>query len=207
MKIAALLTSLLVASFAQASIITNELGAKKIENVTLSTAGTYQTTKMEMVGAGLRKKKVLAMKANVYVAQVFLSSPESFVRTADAAAKTAALSQVAAVQLTFLRAVEAEKVQTSFLDALVANNIDTNAADVKAFLAAVANGGEAESKKTMTILIQKNQGSETLVYEDTAGKVTKVAGNEGLGLKVLSIWLGTPADAELGDCKNQILAQ
>ena len=70
------------------------------------------------VGSGLRSKKVLLANVKVYVAQLLVSSPNSFVRKDREALKSLEDSQTVAMQLSFLRTVEAEKVKISFKEGL-----------------------------------------------------------------------------------------
>ena len=49
-----------------------------------------------------------------------------------------------AIQLHFLRDVDADNVQKSFKEALKANNVSLEDAAVKQFLDSVAKGGEAK---------------------------------------------------------------
>jgi hypothetical protein len=211
MKSLIVLSTLLFSQAAFSGVLQTQAGTKQMEGITLSKSATYSSgtgnVELQMVGAGLRKKKVLVVTAKVYVAQLFLSSPQAFKRTDSEALASASSSQVAAMQLTFLRDVEAAKVQTSFVDALQANNVNTQQADVRDFLAAVNNSGDAKAGKNLTIVVSKDSaGNETLIYEDTVGKVSTVKGTPGLSQKVLSIWLGRPADKELGEAKAQILS-
>lgn len=211
MKTAVLAFSLLISQFAFGSVLNSTLGTKQIEGVTLAQSAKFTSSTgavdLKMVGAGLRKKKVLMMTVNVYVAQLFLSSPDRFTRTDSQALSSAASSNIAAIQLTFVRDVPADKVQTSFMDALQANNVNVQAADVKEFLAAVTNSGDAKAGKNLTIVASRDSaGNESVVYEDTVGKVSTIKGSAGLSQKILSIWLGTPADNELGQTKAQILS-
>lgn len=208
MKALLVLITFLFSHFAMASILEDHLGSKQIEGVTLSQSATFNgQTELKMVGAGLRKKKVLVASVNVYVVQLFLSSPDAFSRTDSSALSSAVKSSTAAIQLTFVRDVPADKIQTSFVDALQANKVNVQEADVKDFLSAVSNSGDAQSGKNLTIVVSKDSaGNETLTYEDNVGKVSTVKGQPGLSQKVLSIWLGIPADAQLGDTKTQILS-
>lgn len=207
----ALLSTLLTLSLtSNAALLQMEQGTRTIEgvNIAKSAQGKLDSKKIELgsVGAGLRWKKVLLMKVKVYVAQLLISSPERFVRKSTEALKSLDDSESVAIQLSFLRSVDADTVQSSFRDALSANKVDMQNPSVKAFLDAVRLGGDADAGSSLTILVTKHSdGSESLIYEDTAGHLTRINGDKGLSQKVFSIWLGTPADDGVASLKNDIL--
>ncbi|UOF00164.1 chalcone isomerase family protein [Bdellovibrio reynosensis] len=193
-----------------AALLKLEKGTRSIEGVNISKSATTEidksTTELGTVGGGLRWKKVLLMKTKVYVAQLLVSSPERFTKKPSDALKSLDDSTIAAIQMTFLRTVEADKVQNSFRDALSINKVDLQNPAIKAFLSAVSNGGDASSGGNLTVLTQKHSdGTETVIYEDTNGKQTAVKGDRGLTQKIFSIWLGTPADDGVASLKNDLL--
>ncbi|MEK2643900.1 chalcone isomerase family protein [Bdellovibrio sp. BCCA] len=197
-------------SSAHASVLKMEKGPRSIEgvNISKSAVATIEKTETQLgtVGAGLRWKKVLFSKVKVYVAELLVSSPQRFVKKGSEALKSLDDSDVVAIRMTFLRTVEADKVQTSFRDALSANKVDTTTPSIKTFLGAVSKGGDAASGGHLTILVKKHSdGSETLIYEDTAGKQTVLVGERGMTQKIFSIWLGIPADDGVASLKNDLL--
>lgn len=194
-------------SFAQ--LLTKELSGKEISGIKLSKSASTRVDQFNVnlvqVGAGLRTKKVLVSNVKVYTAELFVSEAQSIIKSDAEILNTVASVKTAAVQLTFLRNVEAEKVQVSFRDALVANNININSEEVKQLFSYMIAGGEAKDKKNMTFLTNKNpDGSETLYFEDTNGKVGSVTGKE-LTKNIFSMWLGVPADDGLKKLKEEIL--
>ena len=207
----ALLSALLMLSLSSnAALLQLEKGTRTIEgvNIAQSAQGTLDGKKIELgsVGAGLRWKKVLLMKVKVYVAQLLISSPERFVRKSAEALKSLEDSESVAIQLSFLRSVDADTVQSSFRDALSANKVDMQNPSIKTFLDAVRMGGDADAGASLTILVTKHSdGSESLIYEDTAGHQTRIHGDKGLSHKIFSIWLGTPSDDGVASLKNDIL--
>lgn len=199
-------------SMAQASLLKLEKGARSIQGVNISRSAEAtidaQTIHLGTVGAGLRWKKILLTKVNVYVAQLLLENPERFVKTDKDALKSLEDSNTVAIQLTFLRTVDAPTVQSSLRQALLINKVDLNNESVKAFLDAVKNGGDATSGNNMTIVLQKHSdGSETLVYEDSMNKQAEIKSDKGLTQKILAIWLGNPADEGVASCKSDLLSQ
>ncbi|UYL08182.1 chalcone isomerase family protein [Bdellovibrio sp. SKB1291214] len=193
---------------ANAALLKTEAHTSKLENVALSsTASTNidgEDVKLTHVGAGLRAKKVVFVNVKVYVGELFTSDPTKF-KKSDAL--TSVKDQKAiAVQLHFLRDVDAENVQKSFKEALTANSVNIEDASIKQFLDAVNKGGEAKQGKSLTILGSRlKDGSEKISYETTSGTVTEVKGSAGLVEKVFSIWLGKPSDNGVADLKKSIL--
>ncbi|MDG0815752.1 chalcone isomerase family protein [Bdellovibrio svalbardensis] len=201
----------LTCSLAQASLLKLEKGPRTVEGINISQSADAivgdQSVHLGTVGAGVRWKKILLAKLKVYVAQLMVESPDRFIKKDKEALKSLDDSSTVAIQLTFLRTVDAPTVQNSFRDALMANKIDLSHDAVKTFLSAVKNGGDATSGNSLTILIQKHSdGTETLVYEDSTGMQTQVQSDKGLTQKILAIWLGTPSDDGVASCKSDLLS-
>lgn len=208
--IIALATTMALGFSANAALLKLEPGQKSNNGVTISKGGTAtidgKEHELTTVGSGLRSKKVLLASVKVYVAQLLVSSPNAFVRKDGEALKSLEDSQTVAIQLSFLRSVEAEKVKVSFRDAFDVNRVDINSPAIKALLAAVEKGGDATANGTLTFVTNKHSdGSETLVYEDTAGKQAVIKGDKGLTRDVLSMWLGNPADDGIANLKKSLL--
>lgn len=204
------MTSLFATSAFAGLVTTTKASGKSVEGVSVAQEANVnlnnQAIPVSVIGAGLRTKKVLIAKVKVYVAELLSSDASKFVRADGKALASLEESRTIALRMTFLRDVEAEKVQTSFKEALATNQVNTNDAAVSQFLAAVSNGGEAKSGKSLVIVTQKNaDGSESVSYEDTNGKVTTVAGTKGLSAKIMSIWLGKPSDDGVANLKAQII--
>ncbi len=115
--------SVLVSLFAMssfASIIETTLGEKSIENVKIAVKATTnidgRKTDLLIAGAGLRVKKKAFIPIKVYVAQIFVSELQKFVRTEAEALNSLDMMNTAVVQLTFVRNVDAPTVQMSFKD-------------------------------------------------------------------------------------------
>lgn len=200
----------MIAIAADASVLSKENSLQLIEGIQISKTANLEINNqkigMDLVGAGLRSKKVLFTQVKVYVAELFSSDASEFIRTKKDALTSFDKSRTTAIRLTFLRSVDAETVQTSFRDALDANAIDTESAHMSAFLSAVNNGGEASNGKSMVIATQKNADkTETVYYEDTQGHLNTVQGPEGFAKEIMAIWLGEAADPGISELQNQIL--
>lgn len=204
------LLSLLLSLQASASLLTPEGDGPKIEKFKLSSSVTTpiegENVKLSSLGAGLRSKKVVFVNVKVYVGQLFVTSPESFKKTESEALNSLKDQKAVAVQLHFLRDVDAENVQKSFKEALKANKVDLSDSSINQFLDLVAKGGEAKEGKALSILgTTLKDGSEAITYESTSGVSSEVKGSKGFIQKVFSIWLGTPADDGVAALKKSIL--
>lgn len=193
------------------SILQSQPGTKSVEGINVAKTAEADVdgtkTTLTTVGAGLRTKKVVVMTVKVYVAQVLAAEPEKFARTDQGALDSIATQPAAAVQLTFLRSVDAATVQSSFKDALVANKVALNKAEIGAFLSAVSTSGDAQDHKTLTIATSTSAAGDVVVYEGTQGQATTIRGPKGFARDVLSIWLGTPSDDGVAKLKAQLLQE
>lgn len=199
----------LAASVSFADLLTKDFSGNDLSGVKLSKTASMKVDQynvnLTQISAGLRNKKVLVTNVKVYTAELFVSEPSVVVKTDADLLNSVSQAKTAVVQLTFLRAVEADQVQVSFRDALMANNVDVNSAEVKALFSHMVAGGEAKNKGTMTFATNKNtDGTETLYYEDTKGTVNAVVGKD-LTRKIFSMWLGIPADDGLKKLKEEML--
>ena len=165
-----------------------------------------RSTPLKLLGAALRRKKVAIVKIPVYVIELYGTDVADFNRTEDGALASLKSEQTVAVQLHFLRDVDAGQVQSAFQDSLAANNVDQTQTDIVNFLSAVVKCGPAQNGKTYTIVGEKlADGSEVVSYQGTQGDPVSIAGPAGFVSEVMSIWLGNPADAELGSAKSDLL--
>jgi hypothetical protein len=196
--VAVLITLLTSGAYAQS-------GTSQLEGVTLSMNGlTRDGQKLSYIGAGLRSKKVVLVNVRVYVGELFVSDTAKFKKSE--ALKTVADASPALIQMHFLRDVDAEKVQSSFKEALEANKIDLKKPEIQKFLEAVKNGGEAKSGKMLSVYgAKKGDGSEVITYEDSNSKATTVSGGAGFIQEIFAIWLGTPSDGGVAKLKEDIL--
>lgn len=212
----AFVTFCFLAVSAQAEILITVPGNKKIDSVVLAEKATVKTVgaevSVEPLGAGMRKHALGFIKVSVYVAELFSDSPSLYDRSnaSDVKNETALNSilnsSTIALKLSFVRTVDAETVQESFATALKANGVDMTEADVANFLTAVREGGEAKTGKALTMVFQKNSdGTDSLYYESNE-RVSQAIVGQGLTKKVLSIWLGVPADKELAALKVNLIS-
>lgn len=202
------LLTLLLSVNSMAALLTPEGNGEKLEKFTLPASATAtvenETLKLTPIGAGLRAKKVVFVNVKVYVGQLLVSNPESFKK--DDPMGSLKNQKTVAIQMHFLRDVDAENVQKSFKEALKANSVSVDDAAVKQFLDSVAKGGEAKDGKALTVLGSKlADGSEAIIYETTSGNISEIKGPAGFTEKIFAIWLGKPADDGVAQLKKSIL--
>ena len=168
-----------------------------------------QAYPLAVAGSGTRIKKTIIGTIPVYVAQLMVTDASAVVKTDEGILGSVAVQTVSAVRLTFVRDVPASNVAESFLDALDANGVDTAQPEIEAFIELVNQAGAAANGGSLSIVLVKNaDGSETLTLgnQKGGGEFTGSAnGAAGFGQKILSIWLGVPADDGLKSLKCELL--
>ena len=198
--------------FAQAALLTFEDGSKALNGVNLKATATINDKdskptqlKMDILGAGLRTKAVLISEVKVYVAQLFSDNKAAFSRDANTALTSLVQnSNRVALKLDMLRTVSASQLVASFKEALSANNIPLDAELTNA-LGLMEKSADATSGKSVTLLMTKDNNKTNLYYEDTKGATVSMVGSSEMMKKILSIWLGKPADDGLAKLKTQLL--
>jgi hypothetical protein len=167
-----------------------------------------ETISMTSIGSGIRSKKVVFVNVNVYVGQLLVSNPESFNLAETEALSSLKNQKTSAIILNFLRDVEAEKVQNSFKEALVANKVNLEETSIRQFLEAVTKGGVAQNGKTIVLVGSRlKDGQELISYESSTGSIVEIKGSSGLIEKIFSIWLGNPADEGIANLKKSLLTK
>ena len=103
---------------------------------------------------------------------------------------------------------DSSKIASSFEDALVANKVDVKDSEMEAFMKMVNAIGNAQSGGTLTLLVVKNADkTETLAMENSSSSAPQIHNfAAGFSKKLLSIWLGTPADSGLEKLQGELLA-
>lgn len=185
-----------------------QLGSQKIEGVTLADAGEFPlgdaSLSLKRASAGLRYKKVVFVKAKVYVAQLFLADPGKYKRSEAEALPSLAEQKGLAMRLTFLRDVDAKKIEGAFREGLEESGIKDDP-EMKGFLAAALAGGESKTDSTILVVADRPAaGKERLAYTGPNGKTTVLESSGGLINKVFSLWLGKMSDSGLESLKKDL---
>lgn len=183
-------------------------GTQEIEGVKIAGSAIYakgaQKTILKSVSSGLRIKKVAFIKVKVYVAEWMIAENATWQKSIQ---EMKPLSPVA-MRLTFLREVDAEKIESGFRDGLRANKISLDEPAIKAFLKAVVEGGSLKKGQAMTLLGRAEaDGSEILVFESGAAVISEIKGPSGFLKQVYSIWFGETTESTLADLKTMLLGK
>ncbi len=189
-----------------AGLLEVKIGSTQISEVTLATSAVFtragKSETLKMVGSGLRSKKVVFVNVSVYVAEWFVNSTTPWTQSIDDLKTLAPV----AMRMTFLRDIDAAKIESAFRESLVANKINLDETPFKAFLKAFLENGEIKKKTSMTLVGHfEADGTETLSFESTSNKVTEIKGPSGFLKKIYSIWFGASADSGLEELKKSLL--
>jgi len=172
--------------------------------VSLDVASTPRppVLKLYLTGAGVRVKKVVLLRVKAYVATSYVENP-SLVRR-ETPLEGLGKNRVKAIQLTFVRNVDAGKIRSSFKDSLEANGVDiSNPVIQKVFNQLTFDMPE---KSTMTLVgFQKDPKTDILVFEVPNG--TFVTEGEHLVSTFWKIWFGEPADGGIAELKQELLTR
>lgn len=174
--------------------------------VVLDQKGQPTSTKVELLGAGVRQK-IMLVKIPVYVAQLFSDNKSGFVRE-DEEALTSLTSSASTVvlKISMLRDVDAATLAESFSDALNANDLNIEDGELAEVLSIIENAADADKGTEIVMMMQKNSdGSVTLSMQDAAGDVKTYTGSQALMHDIMAIWLGVPADKGLEKLKSTLL--
>lgn len=195
---------------AQAALLSYVPGKYKYENVVLNQTaainddkGAPTEAKMDLLGAGIRSKTILVASVKVYVLQLFADNKAAFSRDANALNSLDSSSRVA-LKIDMLRTVSADSLSTSLKDAVEANGYPVDG-EIGNLLSLMSKSAEATSGKSLALLMVKKDGKTNVYYEDTKGVMQSFVGSADLSKKILSIWLGTPADDGLAALKTTLL--
>lgn len=193
----------------QAGILTKELSVKEIAEVKIASRATVsyknQIFNLESFSAALRTKKVVLLNVKVYVAEIFKTPGITIDKASDKVVTSFLQHPAYAIQLTFLRDVDADKVMTSFKEALEKNKADLKSSGIKTLLERVAQGGEVQKGQTLTFVMQKNSDKEpSLIFENNKGEIVEISGTENIR-SILLMWFGEPADSGIQKLKEELL--
>jgi hypothetical protein len=186
---------LLASQMAFASVLELKQAGRDFKTVPVYSSATVQTPsgplELLLAGKGLRKKAIF----KVYVAQLFVSDLAKYKRTADEAAPSIDLLNGAAIQLNFLRDVDADKIKEALVESLGTNKVDLNEPSIKQLVDAFSNAAGVEGKTLVLAGYKFDSTTDRIVFEGADGKQVTIDGPTGLLRKALSIWIGTVPEA------------
>lgn len=162
------------------------------------------------VGAALRIKNKVFMDWDVYVGQLLVTNPTSFVRNdADQSAlRSLDKMQAVAMRMVFTLSVSAGDLMSGFNDQFKNNKIDPKTVPaVSEFLKIVKASRGAHKDETVTVAAERlNDSRVRVTYQASDGKVASVIGPSEFLYQVFSLWLGnTKGDDHLTHFKNNII--
>ena len=198
---------------AQSALLSYEPGPKNLAAVTLNKTATINDAKgaptnlkMDLLSAGIRSKTVLVVEAKVYVLQLFSDNKSGFVRDSSALASLVKNSTRVALKIDMLRTVSASALAESFKEALEANGYTIDA-ELTNILGLFSKSADAAQGKTLTLLMTKDtaKNKTNIYYEDAKGTLQSLVVSPEVMTKIMSIWLGTPADSGLEKLKVELL--
>lgn len=194
----------------QAALLSYEQGNLQIEGVNLNRTaaitdanGVATNMKLDLLGAGLRAKTVLFVGIKVYVLQLFADNKPQFTRDGNALASLNP-AQFVAVKINMLRTVDAASLAVSFREAIGANGFAIDA-ELTTLLNLIEKSADGVSGKSISLLLKSTPAGTNVYYEDTNGQLKSFSGTASIKSKILSIWLGKPADSGLAALKTSLL--
>lgn len=176
-----------------------------INGSTLQLDWQNQKTSLELVGQGLRSKKIAFIPIKVYDASLYVAQSTIFDRSPQGALGSLGNQKAMAMVLKFRREVEAKQILKSFQEALTANQVSLKAPGIKDFLSSIEAGGAVKEGQTLTLIGWRDANGETLVYENASGAAATFKGSSGFLNQIYSIWLGKTTEAAMEELKTNLL--
>ena len=193
-----------------AASLVYEPSGQEIEGVKLSSKlnGKFgdDSVSFAQVGKGLRVKKVVFVKAKVYVAELFVTDLEKFVRSANEALSSTTASKGAAVKITFLRDVDNKAFLSAFRDGWKANQYSDTDPFLQAFLEKVKAMGDQKKGSELTLVSISTSKGEKIYLNSSSGSSFDLDTKLEDRKKLFSLWLGKAADSGLEDLQKEILS-
>ncbi len=179
---------------------------KLVDTVTLEDAGVK--TELKSVSYGIRKKKVyLLAVVKIYVAEFFAADSTKLQKTSEGILPS--LKSAGPVQLRFTvsRDLTGSQISESFIEALKANDIDTEktSKELAEVLASVKDIKKFKTGEVFSLTAFWKDGTATLWIQKPDQTIQKITGAEKFATDLFSIWFGTPADPKLEDLKKALL--
>ncbi len=193
-----------------ASAWNGQASGQELEGVKLS-ANLEQTVGGEKliftsVGKGLRVKKVIFVKAKVYVAELFFTNPEKFVRSAAEVLSSLEASKGVAVKITFLRDVDGGAFVSAFRDGWKANQLSDQDPFLKTFLEKVKELGEQKKGSELVVATIQSGKTERVFLNSSSGSNFEMEAKAEDRKKLFCLWLGKTSDSGLEDLQKELLS-
>jgi hypothetical protein len=198
-----------LAGLAEANPWESSESGKVIEGVKLSGSlkGTIEGSSLNLktVGSALRVKKVLFVKAKVYVGELFFSEPEKFKRSKEEALSSIHSAESAAVRLTFLRDVDAKSFRNAFMDGWKENGISEKDPWVINFLQKISLLGELKKGTQLLLVAAKTKNGEVILVDNQQGFSLLLPSKPTDRTTLFSLWLGKASDSGIEDFQKELI--
>jgi len=158
-------------------------------------------TALKLTGAGKRVKKIVLIKVDVYAAAHYIDPSAKL--TASDPLTGLRQAKAKALQLTFLRDVNAEKIRDSFSDALKENKVDLESPMMK--LAFSKLTFDVKKGQTVSLLGLKKEGDTEVLHFESPAESFRIEG-PGAATEFWKIWFGEPEDSGLEKLKAALLS-
>jgi hypothetical protein len=170
--------------------------------VSVKVPGQKTFQELFLTGAGVRTKKVVLVKVDVYVGANYLDNGKGI--SAENPMAAIAGSKLKVMLMTFLRDIDNEKIRDSFSDALKGNGIDIEKVPYKNFLGSMRFDIK-EKDRWAFIGMPDAKGAQRVILETPRGQI------EGSGAEfaddIWKMWFQKPMDGGLEDLKEKLLGQ
>lgn len=169
---------------------------------------------MPRIGKGLRVKETIFGTFDVSVVELFASSPEKFVRTEAEAISSLQQSEVITLTQTFMRNVEASKIEGAYADGFARNKavldeagLSVKTSPIKDLLKKIRESDDISKGERMTVTLVRSGDTWNMVFDYGTLEPLHIEGNAGLGKVFLALWFGnTGDDAGLTALKAALLS-
>lgn len=159
-----------------------------------------ETYPLRLTGRGVLQKRVLFLDIDVYYAASFVV--DAHIPLQEEPMSSISQSPVELMQLTFVRTVSGDAARGAILEALKANGVDTERADIQVILNRFGDGLTAGESLLLVTFRPEGSTVETLIMAGSSGNAT-VQG-ENLGISLWRAWFGIPADTGLAALKERL---
>ncbi len=182
---------------------------KVLEEVKLlgSFKGSVEGSNLNLtaVGSALRVKKVLFVKAKVYVGELFFSEPEKFKRSKEEALGSIQNSESVALRLSFLRDVDAKSFRNAFIDGWKENGISEKDPWVTNFLQKISLLGELKKGTQLLLVAAKTKKGEVIFVDNQQGYTLLLPSKSADRATLFSLWLGKASDSGIADFQKELI--
>ena len=202
-----LLLSLLFAANANAQLLKMDFSRQfNINGIPVATKVDAYGTKLTLTGTGTAFKKVGLSKAKIFMMQYFSQFPEKLNRDEPKALESVKDIGETALNLTFMRNIDSVTIKETFNEYLQYNmtpdELTAYQKDIEAVLSALGTDEVFVAGTSISIYSHKN----VIHYENTKKAMTFIiSSKDDLVVKLFSMFIGKPIDAEGWSLKYQLL--